>query len=198
MGKVFIISLHRCGTQSTGLFLEDAGLRRCHWPAVVDGIDYQSRIIGAETDPGRITDILSSLFDRFDVFDDVPFPILYKELAAQYQDARFVAVHRNPIDWVRSVSHHCGSRPLDPYERAQYWRYLAKRPLSLDAVTDSELFAMFLDHYQIIAEHFAGRGNLLAVDLADADIGRKIADFAGIHGGRFPYYDYKTAIAHPP
>jgi hypothetical protein len=198
MSKVFIISLHRCGTQSTGLFLQAAGLRRCHWPAVVDGIDYQSRIVGAEADSARITDILSPLFDRFDVFDDVPFPILYQDLSTKYQDARFVAVHRDPIDWVRSVRDHCGSRLLDPYERAQYWRYLAKRPLSLDEVTDSELFAMFLDHYQNISEHFANRGNLLAVDLADADIGRKIADFAGIRGGRFPDYDYKRLVAHPP
>jgi hypothetical protein len=57
---------------------------------------------------------------------------------------------------------------------------------------------MFLDHYQNISEHFANRGNLLAVDLADADIGRKIADFAGIRGGRFPDYDYKRLVAHLP
>jgi glycosyltransferase involved in cell wall biosynthesis len=192
MGKVFIISLHRCGTQSTGLFMQNAGLRRCHWPAVVNGVDYQSKIVGMETETIKIAAILSPVFDAFDVVDDVPVPVLYKELAVMYPDAKFIAVCRNPFDWLRSVRNHCGSRVLDPYERAQYWKYLDNRPVSLQDVPDDALVAMFLRHYQDVLKHFAGRDNFLLVDLGDPEIALKVSSFVGFSGRIFPKFDYKT------
>ena len=192
MGKVFIISLHRCATQSTGLFLQNAGFRRCHWPAVVNGVDYQSKIVGMEAETTKIAATLYPVFDAFDVVDDVPVPVLYKELAVMYPDAKFIAVYRNPFDWLRSVRNHCGARLLDPYECAQYWKYLNNRPVSLQDVPDDALIAMFLRHYQDVLNHFAGRGNFLMVDLADSEIATKISSFVGFSGRVFPKLDYKT------
>lgn len=191
MTKIFVISLHRCATQSTGLFIQNAGFREFHWPAVVDGVDYQSRIVGAEANPARIVEILRPALDAYDGFDDVPIPALYQELDAVYPDSKFIAVYRNPFDWVRSVRQHCGGRLLEPYERAQYWRYFPDHPPTLDVVTDAALVQMYLRHYQEIVSHFEGRDNLALVDLSDSDIGQKLASFLKVPAARFPQYDYK-------
>ena len=58
MPKVFVVSLHRSATQSTGQFLQAAGMRICHWPARVDGVDYQSQVVGIET--SRRSTVVSS------------------------------------------------------------------------------------------------------------------------------------------
>jgi len=197
MTKVFVLSLHRCATQSTGLFMQNAGMQRCHWPAVVDGIDYEAKIFGVEGDTAKIADILAPVFDRFDVVDDVPVPVLYKELAARYPDAKFVAVYRNPFDWVRSVRIHCQARFLHLYERAQYWHYLDNRPVSLEGITDSALIGMFLRHHQELLAYFGDRGNFLLVDLGDPDIGQRIASFVGFPNAAFPKFDYKAIEAAP-
>jgi len=191
MTKIFVISLHRCATQSTGLFIRNAGFSEFHGHTMMDGIDYQSKIVGSEADPNRIAEILKPILDAFDVFGDVPIPAIYQQLDAAYPDAKFIAVHRNPFDWVRSVREHCGSRPLEPYERAQYWRYLDDEPTTLDSVTDTALVAMYLRHYQEILRYFEDRGNFLLVDLDDVDIGQKLASFLKVAPAKFPHYDYK-------
>ena len=86
--KIFAISLHRCATQSTDLFLRKAGYRTCHWPDNVNGIDYQSQIVGIEEQPDRIVDVLRPVFDAFDAFSDVPIPAIYRELDVVVREQR--------------------------------------------------------------------------------------------------------------
>jgi hypothetical protein len=195
VGKVFIISLHRCATHSTARFLENSGFSVLHWAADLGGIDLQSRIIGAETDPAKIVQILKPALNLFDAAADVPLPAIYRELDAVYPDAKFILVRRNPSDWVRSVRQHCHSRLLDPYERAQYWRYLADRPAKLNAVPDVALEQMCLRHYREVAGHFDDRGRLLSVDLGDPDIGRKLGAFLNVPTTVFPHVDTEAEKA---
>ena len=197
MARIFVISLHRCATQSTALFIGIAGIRALHWAAAVDGVDYQSKIIGAETDPARIVEILRPVLDGVEALADVPLPAIYQELDASYPNAKFIAVRRDPLAWLRSVRRHCASRALDPYECAQYWRYLPDRPPTLDGVTDAALVQMFQRHYQEVASHFEGRDKLLLVDLADPDIGRKLASFLNVLPARFPHVDGRGEQIRP-
>ncbi len=189
MPKIFVVSLHRSGTQSTGQFLQEAGLHVCEWLSGIDGVDYQSQVIGIETKRARIVDLLRPVFDAFDVSKDVPLPPLFRELEAAYPDARFIAVTRDAADWVRSVRRHCASRPLDPYERVQYWHYLKDRPAALDEVTDERLLQMHRRHHRELAKHFAGRDNFISVDLADPRIGEKLSAFLQVPPRPFPHLD---------
>jgi glycosyltransferase involved in cell wall biosynthesis len=193
MSKVFVVSLHRSATQSTGQFLQAAGMRICHWPARVDGVDYQSQVVGIETSRRKIVRILGPVFEAFDAFDDVPLPVLYKELDAAYPDARFIAVYRDPFEWVRSVRRHCRGRKLDPYERVQYWRYLEGKPESLDDVSDDSLVAVYLRHHEELVNYFAGRGNFMLANLSDPDIGKKLSAFLKVAPHKFPQVDYKKS-----
>src|SRR5260221_231097 len=62
--KIFVLSLHRTGTQSVhDLFLR-LGLRAIHWPSIVDGVNYQSKIVGRENDPYFIANVLAPVFAR--------------------------------------------------------------------------------------------------------------------------------------
>src|SRR6266542_4832370 len=96
MNKIFVLSLHRTGTQSVHDLFIRLGLSAVHWPAVVDGIDYQSQVIGREDDLGFVADLLTPVFEQVTAVSDVPVPVLYRELEAQYDNARFIAIRRKP------------------------------------------------------------------------------------------------------
>ncbi len=187
--KIFVTSLHRCGTQSMGLFLQQAGFRTCHWPAYYNQIDYQSLVADLEDQPDRVVDILRPMLEAFDAFSDVPIPAIYPTLDKVYPGSKFIAAYRNPFDWYRSVRRHCAKRPLDPYERVQYWRYLTDRPTHLDEVSADHLVAMFLRHYAEMLAYFDGRQDFLLVDINDLDCGAKIARFLGTSPRKFPHVD---------
>lgn len=189
MPKIFVVSLHRSGTQSAGQFLHQAGFELCGWLSGIDGIDYQAKTAGHETDLGYIMDVLRPLFERFEAFKDVPLPALYRELDAAFPGAKFIAIRRDPTEWVRSVRKHCAGRPLDPFERVQYWHYLTERPESLDAATDAQLAGMYDRHHAELTAYFAGRGNFLLGDMGDSELGAKLSAFLGISPRAFPWVD---------
>jgi glycosyltransferase involved in cell wall biosynthesis len=188
--KIFVVSLHRCATQSTERFLRNAGFAACHWPAVVDGVDYQSRVVGAEISSKKIVEILRPVFDAYEAFDDLPLPALYEELDRAYPDSLFIALRRDPLDWVRSVRIHCHSRPLELYERTQYWRYLERRPITLEEVSDDDLVRMHERHYQGLQAYFQERSNFLLLELGDSLLGRKLSSFLKVPPAGFPNIDY--------
>jgi Sulfotransferase domain len=189
--KVFVVSLHRSATQSTDLFLRNAGLNTCHYPSIVDGICYELNCLGLETAPQRIVGLLRPVFDAFDAVSDLPIPAIYEELDAAYPDAKFVAVYRDPSDWVRSVRQHSRSRDLWIYERVLFWRYLHNKPITLDQVPDDVLASVHRLHHAGLATHFNDRNNLLIVDVADSNIGPKLSSFLDTPSLDFPWFDYK-------
>src|SRR5215471_16769163 len=190
LSKIFVVSLHRSATQSTERFLRNAGFTTCHWPAIVNGIDYQSMILGYETSPTKIVERLRPVFDAYEAFDDLPIPTLYEVLNETYPGSRFIALWRNPQDWVQSVRRHCHSRPLDLYERVQYWRYLDRRPLTLEEVSDEDLIRMHQNHHEALKAYFGDGGNFLLLDIADPLIGEKLSSFLKITPRDFPRVDY--------
>jgi hypothetical protein len=177
--KIFVLSLHRTGTQSVhDLFLR-LGLRAVHWPAIVDGVDYQSRIIGKEDDPTFIADVLAPVFARATALSDVPIPVLYQVLDARFRNAQFIAVRRNASDWVRSVRRHTDERRLNPFEKAQYFHYLADHPDRISGVSDSDLIEMHRRHYEALAKFFVLRANFALFELEDRRLGHRICEFLG-------------------
>jgi hypothetical protein len=175
--KIFVLSLHRCATQSThDLFLR-AGVDAIHWPVVVGDVDCETQVIGRELDSDFIVDILAPVIASATAFSDVPFPTIYESLAKKYSDARFLAISRSPFDWVRSVRRHVGGRSLYPYEKVQYWRYLKDKPESLVDVTDDDLVLMFVEHYVELHKFFSNKRNFKLFNLEDPELGHNICDF---------------------
>jgi hypothetical protein len=188
--KIFIVSLHRTGTQSLDELLESAGLRTIHWPARHDGVDYQAMVAGHETDPDFIAEALAPVIEANDALSDVPICAIYESLAARYPDARFLAMTRPAEDWVRSIRRHTGSRALDPYEKAMFWRYLPGGPETLDAVTDEALVAMHRRHHEGLRSFFAGSRRFKLMELYDPLAGEAVCDFLGLPRQRLGHVDY--------
>lgn len=192
--KVFVISLHRCGTQSTDLFMKNSGLNTCHWPAIINGIDYEGKIIGLEHDPDAVIDVLRPALDQFDAVSDVPIPALYRQLNEMYPEAKFIAIYRDIEKWILSVRNHCENRDFQPYERVLYWRYFEHHPQSLSELTDDQLKSMFNRHYNEIIKYFIAQDNLFLGYLTDPKISYKLSKFLAIPEAEFPHVDYRREL----
>jgi hypothetical protein len=178
--KVFNISMHRCGTKSVHDLLARSGVASVHWPSTFEGIDYETRAIGHEHDLSYVATLLAPVIADVTAVGDIPIPALYAVLDATYPGSAFILLHRSAAAWVRSVRRHVGARDLDPFERTQYWRYLAARPRSLRSVSDAELSAAFLRHRADVLAHFEGSDRCLSVDLDAAEAGERICRFLGL------------------
>lgn len=178
--KIFVLSLHRSGTQSTHDWFLRAGLRSMHWPSRVGEVDYEGQARGRETRRTALLQRLAPVIDGYEALSDVPFPVLYKELYAAYPQARYVALYRSPYDWLASVRRHVGERELDPFEKVQYWHYLKDRPRHLHGLPDERLLEMHIRHHGNLLNFFAKTPNFRLFHLTDSHVGEKLAAFLGL------------------
>lgn len=181
-GKVFVVSLHRCGTRSTARFLKELGLRSLHRPTEAGGVDLLKAVAGREADLEAVADVMAPAIDAADAIADVPVPAIYDILARRYGKARFILVWRDTNDWIDSVRRH--SREigyLSPYGRALYWRYFPRlRPRKIDELSDLELLWMESRHTAEVISYFRSRPERLGVfHITDPEIGSKISRFLG-------------------
>ena len=183
--KCYVLSLHRCGTQSTAQLLRLLGIKTIHWPARHRGVDLQAAIQGRESDLDLLMGVLAPVIARYEAIADVPVPALYRQLHDRSPDAKFILLHRNDRDWVQSVRRFVGERDLAPYERAVYWRYFGQHPRSLAELSDRELAEMHLRHTDEVASFFAKANpkGLLVHRLEDTGSGSAIGAFLGYLGG---------------
>lgn len=185
--KHFVISLPRTGTRSTDQFFRERGFSTVHWPTVVGGVDYQSAVIGHEGSPSFVADLLEPVIADHQVFSDVPFPVLYRELAPRHPEAKFILAYRNAFDWVASMRrHHSKSaRAFTPFERVLYWSHFEQRPERLDDLSDSDLLMMHAQHMAGVIGFFADEPDRLGLFNLDAhDSGAQIAAFVNLVGPR--------------
>jgi hypothetical protein len=137
--KVFVLSLHRTGTNSVSKHLRELGIPTNHFPSVDNGVEIQPRIVGRKTDLNFVLESITPAFKGYSAASDVPIPVLYKQLHARYVEARFILATRDPGDWVRSVRRRKSRRDFRPFERVQYWHYFPSCPAGLDEIADDAL-----------------------------------------------------------
>lgn len=177
--KVFVLSLHRSGTTSVHHLLRALGYKSLHWPIRDGDRDIRAEVAGHESDLEFVWSSLSSLVSRRDSFSDVPFPVLYKQAARDFPDAKYILVTREPNSWLRSVRSHIGFRKFRVYERVQYWHYFPNQPSRLSAISTKKLLDLQDVHKEAIESQFALSGNLLTIPLGSAHVGEEICAFLG-------------------
>lgn len=97
MMKVFGIGLNKTGTSSLGAAGALMGLSVKTWDAA----------LFAETIVEGRRDTLWQVIETFDLFNDFPYPLLYKEIDARYPGAKFVLTRRACSEaWLVSVKAH--------------------------------------------------------------------------------------------
>ncbi len=180
MDNIFNISPHRSATQSAHDLFRRSGISSIHWPAQVNGIDYQAKAAGREDDLEFVADILSPVFQEFIAVGDAPIPALYRPLSAAYPKSRFFVFHRPSDALVRSVRRHVGSRPFEPFERVMYWSYFAQRPPALSETSDVELGRFHQFHHDSITTYFRSNARFLMLSLQETGLGPRLCEFCGL------------------
>ncbi|MEE2691200.1 MAG: sulfotransferase [Pseudomonadota bacterium] len=95
--KIFGIGLNKTGTSSLGAAGGLLGLRCKTW----DRRLFQNAIVDGERE------LLWETIDRYDVFEDFPYPLLYEEIDARYPGSAFILTRRSdPQAWLRSLKAH--------------------------------------------------------------------------------------------
>lgn len=188
--KIFCIGFNKTGTTSLGEYFRLCGLTSCHWPSVVDGIDYEARCAPIWNQPDKVLDQLAPVLDAYQVHSDVPWPGLVAQLAARYPDALFVLSTRAPEAWWSSLEAHwsLGVRQhrLSPYERIQFRPYLDNLNRCFGRQHRSELIQAFLAHEAAVSKLLPPDA-LLKIGIGEESLVARLARFAGTDPGvHFP------------
>jgi hypothetical protein len=102
--KVFVIGLSKTGTTSVGDALVRLSYIRLGWE------DIRSRFLFRSYLKGDIS-MFISLSCYYDAFEDLPWALVYQDMARLYPDAKFILTLRaNDEDWLASIKGHTSRR----------------------------------------------------------------------------------------
>lgn len=168
--KVFGIGFHKTGTTSLAKALSYLGYR----VTGPNGVD----------NPNIAQEVYEMAFDlvnKFDAFQDNPWPILYRELDRKFPGSKFILTLRPSDGWVRSVVNHFSEEETPMRE----WIYGVGHPKDSEDV----YVARYERHNREVLEYFKDRGNdLLVLNLTAGEGWAQLCPFLGerIPAVRFP------------
>jgi hypothetical protein len=166
--KVFCVGLGKTGTTSFGRIMKQLGYLHLSGPV---------GIMLALREVGRMND-LWDIVNRFESFDDFPYPYLYRECVERFPNAIYVlTTRRSPEKWLESLrSHNRAVGPSDAF-------LLAYGCYSVDA-NEERLLALYERHNQEVRDFFAGTGRLLEVCWEDGTGVDRLGEFLRIEAGQ--------------
>jgi hypothetical protein len=160
--KVFGIGFHKTGTTSLAAALRILGY-------TVTGPNFVRDPDVARTALRRALKVA----ERFDGFQDNPWPILFRELDAHFPGSRFVLTTRDLDRWLDSIVRHFG----DETTPMRSWIYGVGAPLGNEAVYR----ARHATHLAAVREHFRDRpDDLLELDITVGEGWSRLAPFLGV------------------
>jgi hypothetical protein len=167
--KVFCVGFHRTGTSSLRAALEHLGYRVC------------GSVATEEQDIARrVREIAFGLVDRYDAFEDNPWPLLYRELDERCPGSRFILTIRPADAWIRSVTRFFGAKTTPMRE----WIYGAGSPLG----NEPRYRERFERHNADVLEHFRHRpGDLLVLRITEGEGWSELCGFLGHEVPREPF-----------
>ena len=159
--KVFGIGFHKTATSSLAAALDVLGYR-------VTGPNGTRDAAFVDALPESAL----ALVDRYDAFQDNPWPLVYREVDRAYPGSRFVLTVRPEEAWIRSAVRHFGERET-PMRRHIYG---AGGPLGHEA----HYLDVYRRHNADVRAYFAERpGDLLELDVTRGEGWAPLCDFLG-------------------
>jgi hypothetical protein len=159
--KVFGVGFHKTGTTSLADALSLLGYTTTGPNDVHrEGID---RAVAWRT--------AQALLPRFDAFQDNPWPLLFREIDRELPGSLFVLTERPDEEWLASVVRHFG-RERTPMRE---WIYGEGSPVG----HEDRYLERYRRHNREVREHFAGREDLLVMDITRGDGWELLCTFLG-------------------
>jgi Sulfotransferase domain len=157
--KVFGIGFHKTGTTSLAKALTILGYR----VTGPNGVD----------DPEIAQNVYAMAFglaEKFDAFQDNPWPILYRELDKEFPNSKFVLTIRPTTAWIKSIENHFAEEDT-PMRK---WIYGVGHPRGNETI--------YIDRYERhnreVVGYFAGRDkDLLIMDVTRGEGWEKLCQF---------------------
>lgn len=171
--KIFGIGLNKTGTSSLHEALLQLGQRSLHW----GGPDVRRRIERAR-DEGRP---LVQDFPDYDAFSDIwALSESFDVLDVQYPGARFILTTRPIESWIDSRRRHV--------ERNREARAQGRYAGDFLEIEPERWRDQYLQHHAKVGQYFAGRDDLLVMDITAGDGYAALCPFLGLTdpGTEFP------------
>lgn len=179
MRKVFCIGFHKTGTTSMKQALGILGYR-------VTGPDHVD-----DPDIGRtLHAVTAELSQRYDAFQDNPWPLVYREMDALHPGSKFILTERDEQKWYDSNRNHFRGKTT-PMRRLVYGE-AAGSPEGNEEIYKARMRR----HNREVREYFRDRpDDLLVIDLAQGGGWEPICAFLGHpvpaepfpHSNKIPY-----------
>ena len=162
--KVFCIGFHKTGTTSLGRALTRLGYR------VTGSFGTKDPDIVA-----KVHALAYAKVRQYDAFQDNPWPVLYRELDAQFPGSKFILTRRPSDAWIRSQVRDF-ARTETPMRR---WIY--GEDAGHPEGNESTYIARYERHNREVLEYFKDRPHdLLVIDLPNDDGWTRLCAFLGV------------------
>lgn len=160
----FGIGLPKTGTTSLGDAARILGLSRLGW--------HGDRLMRCWRDGDLAT--LRAAAESYEILEDLPWPLMYRELAELFPSARFILTRRSSTErWLHSQIHHTGQFP-------RFWVYEALYGASPAGSFPDLYRAAYERHNAEVRTFFAGSGRLLEVCWEEGDGWDELCPFLGV------------------
>jgi hypothetical protein len=160
--KIFCIGFHKTGTTSLDVALKNLGYR-VTGPNGVDDPDIEKNVL----------DMAYELVEKYDAFQDNPWPIIYKQLDVKYPGSKFILTLRDPDSWIKSQVKQFGHKET-PMRK---WIYGVGYPEGNEDI----YIKRFKQHNIEVQEYFKDRPeDLLVMDFSKGDGWEKLCPFLGV------------------
>lgn len=162
--KIIGIGLNKTGTKTLKHYLTEMGLSHLSYN-IAAFKDYRA---------GNLSKIFT-LMERYDSFEDWPWPLFYREIDTHFKDALFVLTTRkNPEIWYQSLCKMAVRR--GPFKNFEHYIYGYAMPQG----KKKEHIDFYNEHNRQVIEYFKDRPHkLLEVCWGNGDDGTKVAKFLG-------------------
>ena len=111
----------------------------------------------------------------YDSVEDMPWPLIFRELDAEFPGSKFILTLRDTDRWYKSITSHFGARPY----HLQQLTYGDDAPAPVGHETRYR--AVYEAHNAAVREYFAGRpDDLLVMELERGDGWEKLGKFLAV------------------
>jgi Sulfotransferase domain len=184
----FCIGLNRTGTTTFGDACEVLGFTRLGWSRLAGPLS--SHQLMKAWDRGDIAQLVK-VASCYEVLEDLPWPLVYRQMAETFPTAKFALTRRSSVDqWLESQTKHTSESTYGMH---------AKIYGSDSAARDPDRYRQrYQRHLAEVREFFAGADRLVELCWEDGDGWDELCGFLGVRTPDVPFPHANVAGSNPP